>query len=91
MSCSQTALARLCSQEQEKEQTLQQLTTCADSCGAGVRKEFDVEGRQVLMFWYRNQIYAIEARSPAEGAYSEGFIKAKFTQVRKIKHISGCY
>jgi nitrite reductase/ring-hydroxylating ferredoxin subunit len=46
----------------------------------GVRKEFDVEGRQVLMFWYRNEIYAIEARSPAEGAYSEGFIKAKFTQ-----------
>ncbi|KAF8062044.1 OVA1 [Scenedesmus sp. PABB004] len=32
------------------------------------------------MFWYRNAIYAIEARSPAEGAYSEGFIKAKFTQ-----------
>jgi hypothetical protein len=48
---------------------------------AGVRKEFDVEGRQVLMFWYRNAIYAIEARSPAEGAYSEGFIRAKFTQV----------
>jgi hypothetical protein len=46
-----------------------------------VRKEFDVEGRQLLMFWYRNQIYAIEARSPAEGAYSEGFIRAKFTQV----------
>jgi nitrite reductase/ring-hydroxylating ferredoxin subunit len=45
-----------------------------------VRKEFDVEGRQVLMFWYRNSIYAIEARSPAEGAYSEGFIRAKFTQ-----------
>lgn len=48
---------------------------------AGVRKEFDVEGRQVLMFWYRNEIYAIEARSPSEGAYSEGFIRAKFTQV----------
>ena len=32
------------------------------------------------MFWYRNQIYAIEARSPAEGAYSEGFIRSKFTQ-----------
>jgi len=47
----------------------------------GVRKEVEVDGRQVLMFWYRNQLYAIEARSPAEGAYSEGFIKAKFTQV----------
>ncbi|GLC67473.1 hypothetical protein PLESTF_000561300 [Pleodorina starrii] len=46
----------------------------------GVRKELEVDGRQVLMFWYRNQIYCIEARSPAEGAYSEGFIKAKFTQ-----------
>ncbi len=48
---------------------------------AGVRKEVEVEGRQVLLFWYRNQIYAIEGRSPSEGAYSEGFIKAKFTQV----------
>lgn len=46
----------------------------------GVRKEIDVDGRQVLMFWYRNQIYCIESRSPAEGAYSEGFIKSKFTQ-----------
>ena len=46
----------------------------------GVRKEVRVEGKSVLLFWYRNQIYAIEARSPAEGAYSEGFIRAKFTQ-----------
>lgn len=46
----------------------------------GVRKEVEVDGRQVLLFWYRNQIYAIQGRSPAEGAYSEGFIKAKFTQ-----------
>ncbi|GBF97535.1 hypothetical protein Rsub_10458 [Raphidocelis subcapitata] len=46
----------------------------------GVRKEFDVNGLSVLVFWYRSQIYAIESRSPAEGAYAEGFIKAKFTQ-----------
>jgi hypothetical protein len=46
-----------------------------------VRKEFDVNGLSVLVFWYRNQLYAIESRSPAEGAYAEGFIKAKFTQV----------
>ncbi|KAF5827672.1 rieske [2Fe-2S] protein [Dunaliella salina] len=46
----------------------------------GVRKEVSVDGQQVLLFWYRNQIYCIQARSPAEGAYSEGFIKAKFTQ-----------
>lgn len=46
----------------------------------GVRKEVEVDGRQVLLFWYRSQIFCIEARSPAEGAYSEGFIRAKFTQ-----------
>ncbi|GAB4822065.1 hypothetical protein N2152v2_009111 [Parachlorella kessleri] len=46
----------------------------------GQRKEVRVEGKPVLLFWYRNQIYAIEARSPAEGAYSEGFANAKFTQ-----------
>ncbi|GFH27635.1 rieske [2Fe-2S] protein [Haematococcus lacustris] len=51
----------------------------------GVRKEVDVNGVQVLLFWYRNQIYCIEARSPAEGAYSEGFIKAKFTQDYSIE------
>jgi hypothetical protein len=51
-------------------------------CVAGVRKEFDVNGLSVLVFWYRNALYAIESRSPAEGAYAEGFIKAKFTQVR---------
>jgi nitrite reductase/ring-hydroxylating ferredoxin subunit len=78
-----------------------------------VRKEVRVQGKSVLVFWYRNQIYAIEARcgpspplpappsvspppcapqrplltpppplrrSPAEGAYSEGFIRSKFTQ-----------
>eukprot|EP01025_Chloroclados_australasicus_P054092 TRINITY_DN640_c0_g1_i1.p1 TRINITY_DN640_c0_g1~~TRINITY_DN640_c0_g1_i1.p1 ORF type:complete len:310 (-),score=54.91 TRINITY_DN640_c0_g1_i1:235-1164(-) len=46
----------------------------------GVRKEVRVDGQNVLLFWYRNDIFAIEARSPAEGAYSEGFITAKFTQ-----------
>lgn len=46
----------------------------------GSRREVRVAGRPVLLFWYRNQIYAIEARSPAEGAYSEGFADAKLTQ-----------
>ncbi|KAL3159760.1 hypothetical protein ABBQ38_010166 [Trebouxia sp. C0009 RCD-2024] len=46
----------------------------------GVRKEVKVQGISVLLFWYRNELYAIEARSPAEGAYSEGFVTAKFTQ-----------
>ncbi len=45
-----------------------------------MRKEARVQGKGVLLFWYRNQIYAIESRSPAEGAYSEGFAKARFTQ-----------
>ena len=89
----------------------------------GSRREVRVNGRPVLLFWYRNQVrggekefgdfisffffggerestssffsylkahtqppppplqvYAIEARSPAEGAYSEGFADAKLTQ-----------
>ena len=45
-----------------------------------MRKEARVQGKGVLLFWYRNQIYAIESRSPAEGAYSEGFADAKLTQ-----------
>lgn len=39
-----------------------------------------MDGVDVLLFWYRNDIYAIEARSPAEGAYSEGFISSKLNQ-----------
>ena len=46
----------------------------------GVRKEVVVEGLDILIFWYRNEIYAIEARSPSEGAFSEGFMQSKFTQ-----------
>jgi len=46
----------------------------------GVRKEVVVEGLNILLFWYRNEIYAIEARSPSEGAFSEGFMQSKFTQ-----------
>lgn len=46
----------------------------------GVRKEVSVDGQAILLFWYRGQPYAIEGRSPAEGAYSEGFLQAKFTQ-----------
>lgn len=57
----------------------------------GVRKEVEVDGRQVLLFWYRNQIYAIGARSPAEGAYSEGFIKAKFTQAWTCMQWLACH
>lgn len=33
-----------------------------------------------MFFYYRDTMYATEARSPAEGAYSEGFTNARFTQ-----------
>ena len=47
----------------------------------GQRISVRAGGKSALLFWYRDEIYAIEARSPAEGAYSEGFKKARFTQV----------
>mmetsp|Transcript_32801 Transcript_32801/g.93080 ORF Transcript_32801/g.93080 Transcript_32801/m.93080 type:complete len:307 (+) Transcript_32801:107-1027(+) len=46
----------------------------------GVRKEVVVDGLNILLFWYRNEIFAIQARSPSEGAFSEGFMQSKFTQ-----------
>lgn len=46
----------------------------------GVRKEVRVGGVDVLIFWYRNEIFAIESKSPAEGAYSEGFISSSMNQ-----------
>lgn len=36
--------------------------TAVGWAGAGVRKEVRVQGKSVLLFWYRNEIYAIEAR-----------------------------
>ena len=46
----------------------------------GDRKLVRALGKSVLMFWYRDTVFAIESRSPAEGAYSEGFEKARLTQ-----------
>jgi nitrite reductase/ring-hydroxylating ferredoxin subunit len=46
----------------------------------GERREVEVAGKPVMLFWYRGEIKAIEARSPAEGFYSEGFLDAMFTQ-----------
>ena len=40
----------------------------------------DGSGQEVLLLWYRGQVRCIENRSPAEGAYSEGLFKARFTQ-----------
>ena len=46
----------------------------------GERKLVRAFGKSVLMFWYRDRVYAIESRSPAEGAYSQGFERARLTQ-----------
>merc|ERR1712216_292912 len=46
----------------------------------GDRKLVRALGKSILMFWYRDTVFAIESRSPAEGAYSEGFEKARLTQ-----------
>jgi len=46
----------------------------------GDRKKIDALGKSILLFWYRDSICAIESRSPSEGAYSEGFERARLTQ-----------
>lgn len=46
----------------------------------GERRVIIQEGETILLLWYKNQVYAIENRSPAEGAYTEGLLNAKLTQ-----------
>ncbi|WCJ34859.1 Rieske (2Fe-2S) domain-containing protein [Euphorbia peplus] len=46
----------------------------------GERRVIIQDGQTILLLWYKDQIFAIENRSPAEGAYSEGLINAKLTQ-----------
>lgn len=46
----------------------------------GERREVIVDGKQIVVFWYRNELFACEARSPAEGAFSTGFLTANFTE-----------
>ncbi|CAL1409876.1 unnamed protein product [Linum trigynum] len=46
----------------------------------GVQRVIIQEGETILLLWYKDQVFAIENRSPAEGAYSEGLINAKLTQ-----------
>ncbi|KAG8089384.1 hypothetical protein GUJ93_ZPchr0011g27983 [Zizania palustris] len=46
----------------------------------GERRVIVQDGEEILL-WYKDQIYAIENRSPAEGAYTEGLLNAKLTQV----------
>ncbi|CAL5229978.1 g13409 [Coccomyxa viridis] len=51
----------------------------------GFRFEARAAGVDILLLWYRNQMYAIEQRSPAAGAYSEGFVNSKLTQNYEIE------
>jgi nitrite reductase/ring-hydroxylating ferredoxin subunit len=46
----------------------------------GDRKKVTALGKSILLFWYKDTVFCIESRSPAEGAFSEGFTKARLTQ-----------
>ncbi|KAL5559849.1 hypothetical protein UlMin_036060 [Ulmus minor] len=46
----------------------------------GERRVIIQDGETILLLWFKDQVFAIENRSPAEGAYSEGLINAKLTQ-----------
>ncbi|CAA0837671.1 Rieske (2Fe-2S) domain-containing protein [Striga hermonthica] len=46
----------------------------------GERRVIIQDGETVLLLWYKDDVFAIENRSPAEGAYSEGLLNAKLTQ-----------
>lgn len=46
----------------------------------GERKSVVVDGKEMLVYWYRNKIWACESRSPTEGAYSIGFMGSRFTE-----------
>lgn len=47
----------------------------------GERRVIIQDDETILLLWYKNDVFAIENRSPAEGAYSEGLLNAKLTQV----------
>ncbi|KAK9748641.1 hypothetical protein RND81_02G071400 [Saponaria officinalis] len=46
----------------------------------GERRVIIQDGEEILLLWYKDTVFAIENRSPAEGAYSEGLLNAKLTQ-----------
>ncbi|XP_057531942.1 uncharacterized protein LOC130810039 [Amaranthus tricolor] len=46
----------------------------------GERRVIIQDGETILLLWYKDEVIAIENRSPAEGAYSEGLLNAKLTQ-----------
>uniref|UniRef100_A0A2P2IUR6 Rieske-like [2Fe-2S] domain-containing protein n=1 Tax=Rhizophora mucronata TaxID=61149 RepID=A0A2P2IUR6_RHIMU len=47
----------------------------------GERRVITQDDVTILLLWYKDEVFAIENRSPAEGAYSEGLLNAKLTQV----------
>jgi hypothetical protein len=54
----------------------------------GERRLIRQDGETVLLLWYKNDIYAIENQSPAEGAYSEGLINARLTPVSTLHSLT---
>lgn len=46
----------------------------------GERRVIIQDGETILLLWYKDEVFAIENKSPAEGAYSEGLLNAKLTQ-----------
>lgn len=46
----------------------------------GERRVIVQDGEAILLLWYKDEVFAIENRSPAEGAYTEGLLNAKLTQ-----------
>ncbi|VAI02864.1 unnamed protein product [Triticum turgidum subsp. durum] len=46
----------------------------------GERRVIVQDGEEILLLWYKDEVFAIENRSPAEGAYTEGLLNAKLTQ-----------
>nr|ABR17245.1 unknown [Picea sitchensis] len=52
----------------------------ASALPKGERRLIRQDGDNILLLWYKNEVVAIENKSPAEGAYSEGLVNAKLTQ-----------
>eukprot|EP01018_Ginkgo_biloba_P010291 Gb_17341 [translate_table: standard] len=46
----------------------------------GERRLVRQDEKTILLLWYKGDVVAIENKSPAEGAYSEGLLNAKLTQ-----------
>lgn len=53
----------------------------------GERRVIIQNGETILLLWYKDEIFAIENRSPAEGAYSEGLLNAKLTKVTHFLYV----